>query len=94
MFSSFIACLADIIFGAHVIRVTAPIAINFDCGHSYHFPNGFNCGVVRNGENAIELLILDCDFLSIILNQNNTLWEIHQYRLEFLVHLSDLCELK
>jgi hypothetical protein len=57
LFSSLIAYLADIIFGSHVIRV-ATLVINLDSGLSNHFPNGFNCGIIRDGENAIEFLIL------------------------------------
>ena len=63
---SIIANLADIIFGTHVIWVSA-IVVNLDRWLSDHFPNGFGSRVLRDGENTIEFLILECHLLIIIL---------------------------
>ena len=56
--STFFAYLADIKFGPHIIRV-ATIVVNLDCGLSNQLINGFYSGVIRDGENTIELLILE-----------------------------------
>jgi hypothetical protein len=64
---SIICYLADIKFGTHVIRV-ATIVVDFDSGLSNYFSDGFYSGVFRDGEDAIELLILEGDLLIIILD--------------------------
>ena len=69
---SIIANLADIIFGPHVIWVSA-IVVNLDSWLSDHFPNGFGSRVLRDGENTIELLILEGHLLILILNEYDPL---------------------
>jgi hypothetical protein len=64
---SVIAYLADIKFGLHIIRV-ATLVIHLDSGLSNHLANRFYSGVIRDGENTIELLILECHLLIIILH--------------------------